>query len=138
MFKNWGNRIVEVEFCSSSIRGRGVFSPSHCSLSLSDSKKPDFYHRPDHGREPSTAWSGSLWPERKQELVYWCRRRGLSSSGLRGALCLPARRSPMFGRLQTTDVYDTNGEGSVHNRWGLSGHKVLSVNIIFNIQQCSL
>lgn len=37
MFKHCGNRIVEVEFCSSS-RGRGggvqVFSPSHCSLSL--------------------------------------------------------------------------------------------------------
>lgn len=76
----------------------------------------DFHHhRLDHGREPSTARSGSPWPERKPELVYWCRRR-VQERCLFEVERLPARRSPMLGHLRTTGVYDTNGEGSVYNR----------------------
>lgn len=40
--------------------------------SLADSKKPDFHQHPVHAWGHSTAWSGSPWAERKQELVCCC------------------------------------------------------------------
>ncbi len=81
--------------------------------SLADSREPDFHQSLVHVWGHSTAWCGS------RELVCCC---CLRQSRLRGALCLPARRSPMFVVHKCSWH---KWEGHVYNRWGLSDHTVL-------------